>query len=272
MNKEKIRSKCFYFFSISLMCIGIVSIAYAFFLRTIEIDVTKDVEYIYTGENGSAKVVLQNKSMDLNQRVQEFLDTVVYEVSPDRNLSNGDILHVVATYDENLAEQYHFEAINTEVDVEVTGLHNRYETLEDIDEKYCEKIEKAQNNYISDHEKEIIEMNEDDSLDYRLENSECVYKAFLKSKSSLSDRMIAIYKMTYKQQEDTLDIYYLVTVPDINDGNSVNKQDIFGEKAHLTEDEKNAGSYNDYVVRIYSSQYDVLQMPIEKEIEEQKEE
>ena len=44
---------------------------------------------------------------DINQRIQEFYNTIHYTVEPDTGLSNGDTITVKAQYDEALAQQYH---------------------------------------------------------------------------------------------------------------------------------------------------------------------
>lgn len=269
MDTGKLKSKFFYFFSLSSMCAITVFIAYAFFLRTVDVDITKNASYIYTGENGNAKVTVENGYNDLNQRVQEFLSSVTYEVSPNKNLSNGDIIHVVASYDENLAEQYHFKAINPEIDVEVQGLSNRFESYDLIDPDYLERIYKAHESYVSSHAQEIFELNEVTEDSYRLSDTELVYRAFLQSKSTQSDRIVSIYKLTYEFEEETIDIYYLVSLPDINDSNKINRQDMFGEKVYLTEQEKTEGLYHNYIERIYSSQFDVYDIEIREVLEEE---
>ena len=69
-----------------------------------------------------------------------------------------------------------------------------------------------------------------------------------------------------------MDVYYLVTVPDINDGKRVNTDNIFGTKAYLTEAEKTEEKYYDYVVRIYSGQFDIWDIPLENQVVEEKKE
>ena len=109
MDKQKIENKTIYFISLlSMVCI-LVLIAYFFFMRNVEIDIMENAQYSYVGENGNASVVVNPKQGDLNQRMQDFLNSVKYEVSPNTDLSNGDTIHVTATYDEALANQYHYK-------------------------------------------------------------------------------------------------------------------------------------------------------------------
>lgn len=132
MNKQKIENKAIYFMCLlSMICI-LVLIAYFFFLRNVEIDIMANAQYTYVGENGNASVTVSAKQGDLNQRTQDFLNSVQYEVSPNTDLSNGDTIHVTATYDEALANQYHYQPKSVETDVVVKGLANRYSALEDI--------------------------------------------------------------------------------------------------------------------------------------------
>ena len=76
MEQDKIKDKALYFAGILSMCVLLVSVAYFFFLRTIQIDLQKNVSLHYTGENGMASLEVEIKGEDLNQRVQEFLDTL----------------------------------------------------------------------------------------------------------------------------------------------------------------------------------------------------
>ena len=122
MDKQKIENKAIYFMCLlSMICI-LVLIAYFFFLRNVEIDIMANAQYTYVGENGNASVTVSAKQGDLNQRTQDFLNSVQYEVSPNTDLSNGDTIHVTATYDEALANQYHYQPKSVETDVVVKGL------------------------------------------------------------------------------------------------------------------------------------------------------
>ena len=54
MEQDRIKDKALYFAGILSMCILLVSVAYFFFLRTIQIDLQKSISLHYTGENGMA--------------------------------------------------------------------------------------------------------------------------------------------------------------------------------------------------------------------------
>lgn len=259
MNKEKLMSKLIYFGSIIAMCAILILLTYNFFLRTIRIDVMKDIDLIYVGENGNATVSAVNTAEDLNKRTRLFLDSITYTIEPNENLSNGDTIHVTAQYNEAIASQYHFQAVNVEKDFVVESLNYRYETLEDIDRDYLEKIIEETQNYVEDSKNQIWKLN---SLSEKatFTSSEVLYKAFMKSdKMDVSDRVLVVYKLIYTVQEEERIIYYTVTVPDINDGNVVSS-DIFGEKAYLRENELAEESIETYVQRIYGSQFDIQQI------------
>ena len=56
INKKKIQDKSFFFVWMACLIFSLFFIAYFFFLRTSEIDVTKHLSLRYSGENGSASV------------------------------------------------------------------------------------------------------------------------------------------------------------------------------------------------------------------------
>ena len=53
-NRKKIRDKSFFFVWMACLIFSLFFIAYFFFLRTSEVDVTKHIILQYSGENGSA--------------------------------------------------------------------------------------------------------------------------------------------------------------------------------------------------------------------------
>ena len=256
MNKEKIKTKLTYFFSLSVICILLVLITYIFFLRTIEVDVMQGLDIQYTGENGMALAVCKNNTLDINQRTQDFLQSVTYTIAPNENLSNGDVVHVSASYDEQLASQYHFKPVHLEADIVVEGLNNRYDSLADIDKKYIDKVLKASLEYVESNVEQIFEINEQKEAEFI--EAQSVYRVFMKSNSSKSsDRILVIYRLIYEYQDSRMALYYTVSVPEINDGMKVDKQDIFGEKAYLSDNEWQILDFDSYIQRVYGSQYNI---------------
>lgn len=258
MNKEVLKNKCIYFFALSSMCLVLAFVAYLFFLRQIDVNVMTNAQFQYIGENGGASLKVINATNDLNQRTQEFMESVVYEVSPNTNLSNGDIVHVKATYSHEVAEQYHFHPTHIEQDFVVEGLNDRYENIEDIDKDYLKNIQQSCKDYIKKHQNQIYQLDGEDQKSERLVNQKVVYSAFLKSKTTKSsDRYIEMYELQYEMNDTKDTILYVVCVPEINDGNIVQIQDIYGEKAYLNEEELNQEAYGNYINRVFANKYDI---------------
>lgn len=263
MEQEKIKDKVIYFISIITMGTILISMAYFFFLRTVEIDITENIEVSYIGENGMATIDVSARKDDLNQRMQEFLDTVDFEVSPNHDLSNGEVVTITATYDENLAQRYHYQITNTTTELTVEGLLDRYASLSQIAPSYLEDVLEAGRSYVQDHSQEILALNgsTDEDENWKLDNLQVTYAAFLKSYSSeATDRIIQICRLDFTWKDQTRTLYYLVCVPEINDGNEVQTQDIFGERAYMSEQEIQNQSFSEYVQRVFGKQYQIEQI------------
>lgn len=256
MDKQKIENKTIYFISLlSMVCI-LVLIAYFFFLRNVEIDIMANAQYTYTGENGNASVVVSPKQGDLNQRTQDFLNSVKYEVSPNTDLSNGDTIHVTATYDEALANQYHYKPKSVATDVKVEGLANRYKALEDIPKTLIREGKDATIEYVKENEDSIYSLEGKNEKVPNLDKMKIVYSAYLKSnQKNNSDRFVYIVYMNYSSEI----LYYMVCIPNINDSDEIDTHNIYGEKAYLTQDELEDKDFAGYVNRVYSSKYQIEQ-------------
>lgn len=308
------RNKLFFFAWILIMCGTLIGIAYTFFLRNIKVDVTSQLAIEYDGENGVASVEVYYNGNDLNQRTQEFLETCTYTVEPGTNLSNGDVIKIITSYDETLAKEYNYEPINVEKEITVEGLYNKYERYQDIDSDYKEEVLDAESNYVKSHVKDIYKEMYPGSPAYTKAERKVVYKGFLDGiQDDTRDRLIEIVRIDYtvpvekevvvekeepeeietdensteedkKNVEETTEestdeedtekveeepeteiitvnevytIYYLVTLPGINEGKVFNTQDIFGEKAYLSDDEKKDQNYESYIQRIYKNKYNI---------------
>ncbi len=253
MDKSKIKNKCIYFMSLLTMITILVMIAYFFFMRNIEVDIMTNANFSYQGENGTATVTISTKQGDLNQRTQDFLDTVQYEVSPNTDLSNGQTIHVTATYDEELAQEYHYSVPSTEMDVVVSGLPSRYNSIEDIPNSLISDSKESAQSYVEDNQESIYALDGQGNK-ASLDKMKFVYSAYLKSNASKnSDRFIYILKLHYGDEI----IYYMVCVPNINDSNEIEEQNIYGEKAYLTQLEIDDKDYAGYVSRVFSANYQI---------------
>ena len=265
-NSDKAKNKLIYFIALGSMCLILIFVMYNFFYRTIDVDVMKNIELLYSGENGSASVTVQNNTDDLNQRIQEFMDTVEYEVTPNSNLSNGDTIHVIATFDTELASQYHYQAINTEAEFVVQGLNDRFESKDAISKDYLERIHMESENYIKEHASEIFHLDPQTGSEknIKLDQITMLYSAFLKS-SQTSDRILSVYQLQYSNNQESWTIYYLVCVPDINNGNQVIIQNIYGETAYLSNEELQNLNIDSYVQRVFGTQYSIEKFDIDSE-------
>lgn len=256
MDKQKIENKFIYFISLLGMVMILVLIAYFFFLRNVEVDIMDNAQYTYVGENGNASVVVSAKQGELNQRMQDFLNSVKYEVSPSSDLSNGDTIHVTATYDEALANQYHYKPKSIEANVVVEGLANRYLALQDIPKTLIQDGRNAALDYVKENQDAIYKLDGKEEKTPSLDKMKIVYSAYLKSNQKKnSDRFVYIVQMTY----DSEVLYYMVCIPNINDSNEIDTHNIYGEKAYLTQDELDGKDFNGYVDRVYSSKYHIDQ-------------
>lgn len=256
MDKQKIENKFIYFISLLGMVTILVLIAYFFFLRNVEVDIMDNAQYTYVGENGNASVVVSAKQGELNQRMQDFLNSVKYEVSPSSDLSNGDTIHVTATYDEALANQYHYKPKSIEANVVVEGLANRYLALQDIPKTLIQDGRNAALDYVKENQDAIYKLDGKEEKTPSLDKMKIVYSAYLKSNQKKnSDRFVYIVQMTY----DSEVLYYMVCIPNINDSNEIDTHNIYGEKAYLTQEELDGKDFNGYVDRVYSSKYQIEQ-------------
>ena len=128
MNREdRIKNKIIYFIALIGICSGLFLMSYFSFIRTIDVNMTKKINVTFTGEQGRATAQATCAMTDINQRLQSFYDSIEYEIEPNENLKNGDVILIRAQYDSDLAQEYHYNPIGLEKEYVVSGLHNRYE-------------------------------------------------------------------------------------------------------------------------------------------------
>lgn len=240
-----IKNKCLFFFCMLFIMLSLFVTCYLFFFRTITIDVTKHAEIVYSGESGSATVTVNNKAMNLNQRTQEFLNSITYQVTPKNNLANGTIIQIQAKYDENLAKQYHIEVINDTKEVKVEGLAERYADAQSIDHDYLAAMDQYAERYFAKNEKTIL--TEDFSEFYTGTQREYLgkakkYRVFLQALSRENkDKIVDIYCLKAKGtvntavdhealEEKEVEIDYMITYDDINTDKQLQDENVFGEK------------------------------------------
>lgn len=253
INKKKIQDKSFFFVWMACLIFSLFFIAYFFFLRTSEIDVTKHLSLRYSGENGSASVKVTSEEVSVNQRLQDFYDSLRFTITPNENLKNGDQLTISVEYDRDLAQQYHLEPVNLVRVVTVEGLPDRYENASAIPQPLLDSLSKHADSYLEKHLNSILDNDFTDFYsmeDVTLKSSELIYEAFMKSKSEEnSDRLVAVYELSaegsvnssdeqkqLKKQSST--IYYMVVFPSINDSGVIMDANAYGEKLLLSVDSK----------------------------------
>lgn len=240
-----IKNKCLFFCCILFIMLSLFMTCYLFFFRTITIDVTKHAEIVYNGESGSATVTASNGAMNLNQRTQEFLDSITYQITPKNNIANGTIIQIQAQYDENLAKQYHIEVINETREIEVKGLAERYADVEQIDQDYLKKMDQYADRYFKNNEKAILE--DDFTEFYAGSEREYIgktrkFRVFLQALNRENkDKIVDVYCLRAKGminpatdhealEEKEIEIYYMLTFDDINSAKQLREENVFGEK------------------------------------------
>lgn len=227
MKRDAIKNKLIYFAFLLSVCAGLMLVSYYGFLQTVDIDVMLGIDFVYTGESGGAQVSAISRANDLNQRIQEFMNTVTYTIDPDEGLSNGDVIQVTASYDADVAAEYHFQPVNTTAAFVVEGLPERYAHLADIPESYIRQSEQAAARYL------------------HMEGQAPVYGAFLHGDSdTVRDRFLWMW-----QVEDGR--FMIVLVPDVNDSNSISESAINSQQAYLSAKEQEDHDYAGYVKRLF---------------------
>ena len=261
---ERLKNKMKYFISILLMIVLLVGIAYLGFMRKMDIDVMKNLEVEYSGENGNATLRVHNSSASIDQRTAAFMETVKYQASPSSGLSNGDKVEITATFDKDMDKQYNFKVIHTTKEITVEDLPNQYGSLAEIKKSYIKEILAEAQDYIKDHAKEIYQVEVDeDAGQPRLEKQTVVYQSFMKSlEDGNSDRILQIVRLDYKNQNENTTLYYMVVVPEINDSQTVETKDIYGLKATMTNEEILEQAFKDYVNRVFSNSYTIEEIEI----------
>lgn len=202
----------------------------------------------YTGESGSATVEITNEDHNMNQRIQEFLDTISYRVNPKTNLSNGTILTVQATYADEIAKKYNIKVINDTIDITVEGLAERYASADLIAEDFLTTLDHRCDSYFERNMNTILQeefTNLYITSNPQLKEKKRLYRVFMQSiNMENKDKIIDIYELTAtgkinqaQDREDLVDgedtIYYIITYDSINSSQLLREEDVYGEKIIL---------------------------------------
>lgn len=245
VDRLMLKNKLLFVFCITFIMLSLFLICYIFFFRSITIDVTKNMNIVYTGESGSASVTITNEDHNMNQRIQEFLDTISYRVNPKNNLSNGTILTVQATYAEEIAQKYHIQVINDTIEITVDGLAERYENIDQIPSEFLTTLDHRCDSYFERNMETILQeefTNLYITSNPQLKEKERLYRVFMQSVNpEVKDKIIDIYVLTASgkinqatDKEDLVDgedtIYYIITYDNINSSQKLRDEDVYGEK------------------------------------------
>lgn len=273
-SKDAMKSKMISALCLALIILSLYSTCYLLFFRTTGIDITKDAQILYRGEDGSGVAAVLNKNLNYNQRIQEFMDTVEYKVTPNKNLKNGDKIKISATFDETLASRYHIDAVNTEKEIEVSGLPIRYENAKQIPQTLLDDVKENSKKYL---EKNMSSILSDDFTAFyftsepELENYRFMHRVFLNAKDNDSkDKILDIYAITAKgevnvsNKEEKLEtkdetIYYMITYNEINTSAKILKEDIYGEKMIVSgkQNLQKEKDFHTYMEHKYGKQYTI---------------
>ena len=112
------------------------------FKKEIPLDLTKGLGVQFSGENGSGSVsVTKNIDYDgQNETVKRFIDSVTYSINPDSGLSNGDLVTIIAHYDDELRKLGSVVVENPTKEIQVEDLLT-ISVSDDKDTVYAEGYE-----------------------------------------------------------------------------------------------------------------------------------
>lgn len=279
-SQDAVKNKFITSMSMLLIVVSLYVTCYMLFFRTVEVDVTKDAGIEYRGEDGSASVRVINRNQNYNQRIQEFMDSITYEVKPAKKLKNGDELTITARYDETLASCYHVNPIQTVRRVKVKDLPERFADVNEIPASFLSTLDDRTRSYLNKNMEQIL--NEDFTSFFirsqpELVNQKQMYRVFLDGKkSSAKDKIIDIYAITAKgevntsSKKETLEmkedtIYYMITYNEINTSLRILDENVYGEKLIISEsnDLTKETQFTSFMESKYKSAYEVQIMKSE---------
>ena len=243
-QKLLMKNKLLFICCILFIMASLFLTCYVFFFRTITIDVTKNVQLTFEGESGMATVSAVNTDYNLNQRTQQFLESITYQVSPRNQLSNGSVITITANYNEELASKYHIRIVNETKEITVSGLVERFSDAKQIDADFLTALDTHANDYFTKNKEVILQ---DEFTQFHGDSARTFigfdrkYRVFLQALDRTNkDKIVDIYEVYAKGmvnqasdheelKEETVRIDYMITYDDINSAKSVKDENIFGE-------------------------------------------
>lgn len=254
---------------------------YALFFRTVDVDITQDIRIVYEGESGSASVKIFNPSDNYNQRIQEFMDTVTYQVTPNKNLKNGDTLSISTKYDQKVLDRYHIQPVGLKREVKVEKLPERITNVQELSLTFLEELNKKGDAYLKKNMTMILA---DDFTDFHIKSkptlveNKKMYRLFLDAVSNVQkDKIIDIFAIKAKgeinvsstnEKLETKEsiIYYMVTYNEINTAQTIRDGNMYGEKMIIKGNENlgNEKEFKAFMNSKYGAQYKLSYLPIIK--------
>ena len=226
-----------------IVCILFVS-SYLLFLQESKVYLTDNITLKYDGESGYAKVEVLLEKKNYNQRKQDFMNSIRFEVNPNFNLKNGDVITIEANYDESLASLYHLKPIQEKRTLLVEGLPTRISSIKEIPYNFLLTINEYAQMFFSKHNDEIIHdyfIMFDNEKEVMISKNRLIHRVFLKSLvNEFHDRIVDVYCVSaignmsddegniLQSQENA--IYYLVIYDEINDAFVMEEANVLGEK------------------------------------------
>lgn len=265
MKYHNLKNKLIYFVCFGSMLAILGSVFYICFFRDMHIDLTKNVQITFTGENGNGRISMQRHDMNYNQRIQPFYDALVPIYDKDGNLSNGDEVTITFQYDPELAEEYHIIVDANQLTLTVEGLAQRFASKEEIPDEYLTLIEQKSKDYMSKDADRILHQDFTITSDVVLKSETRIQRVFLRADDTQEhDKIIDVYQMTAagKREDGTVQeetIYYMVVIDDVNSNMIVNDDQIYGEKTLFTEEDLTTETG---IIRYFRNKY-VLSYEIE---------
>ena len=71
---ERLKSKLCYFLSLTIMISILLGATYLGFMQKLDINIMRNMELVYSGENGNATLRVRNSSKAIDQRVDALID------------------------------------------------------------------------------------------------------------------------------------------------------------------------------------------------------
>lgn len=111
------------------------------------VDLTENCELSVQGSNGEgaayAACSINTEDLSLNVLQQKTINGIRWEISPEKDLSNGDTVKVVAKYDKKKLKKAGIRVKNKEKTMKVKGLKDTYKKYESVPKEDREAMDEA---------------------------------------------------------------------------------------------------------------------------------